>query len=242
VTPAARRRRGLLLLSLALVCGGLAASQVSGRVHAVDRRVGRPVPVLVAARPVEQGTPLRADDLAVRRVPSRYAPADALTGAGSAVGATPSAPLARGAYVTAGALEGTGGDRRGGLGPGQRAVEVQVAGGAALAEAAPGSRVDVVVATEPRSGSGRAFLALEDVELLGLENGRGAGAGDGAGSGGQEEGAGARATATATLRVTLRQAVYLSAAENFAREVRLLPRPAGDRGRAGRADVTAEGL
>jgi pilus assembly protein CpaB len=240
VTSAARRRRGALLLSLALACGGLAASQVSGRVHAVERRVGRPVPVLVAARPVQAGTPLRPGDLAVRRVPSRYAPADALPGAGSAVGATATAPLARGAYVTAGALDATGDGPRGGLGRGQRAVEVQVAGGAALAQAAPGSRVDVVVATEPRSGSGRAFLALEDVELLGLESGGGGGA---AGSGsGSQEGAGARATATATLRVTLRQAVYLSAAENFAREVRLLPRPAGDRGRAGRADVSADGL
>lgn len=229
------------MLSLALVCGGLAASQVSGRVHAADRRVGRPVPVLVAARSVQAGTPLRPGDLNIRRVPSRYAPADALSGAASAVGATPAAPLARGAYVTAGALDGPTGDRGGGLARGQRAVEVQVAGGSALAQAAPGSRVDVVVATEPRSGSGRAFLALEDVELLGLEDGRGGGGGEGAGSGGQE-GAGARATATATLRVTLRQAVYLSAAENFAREVRLLPRPAGDRGRAGRADVTADGL
>jgi pilus assembly protein CpaB len=224
------------MLSLALVCGGLAASQVSGRVHEVDRRVGRPVPVLVAARPVQAGTALRPVDLAVRRVPSRYAPADALSGAAAAVGATPAAPLARGAYVTAGALDGDSGERRGGLARGQRAVEVQVAGGSALTEAAPGSRVDVVVATEPRTGSGRAFLALEDVELLGLEDGHGGG-----GPGGQE-GAAARATATATLRVTLRQAVYLSAAENFAREVRLLPRPPGDRGRAGRADVTAAGL
>jgi pilus assembly protein CpaB len=173
-------------------------------------------------------------------VPSRYVPADALSGAAAAVGATTSSPLTRGAYVTAGGLEAGRGAGRGSLGRGQRAVEVQVAGGSALAEAAPGSRVDVVVATEPRSGSGRAFLALEDVELLGLQEGRGGGAGA-AGSGGQE-GAGARATATATLRVTLRQAVYLSAAENFAREVRLLPRPPGDRGRAGRSDVSADGL
>ena len=50
------------------------------------------------------------------------------------------------------------------------------------------------------------------------------------------------ASATATLRVTMRQAVYLTAAQNFAREVRLLSRPAGDRSRAGRAAVTAGGL
>ncbi len=32
----------------------------------------------------------------------------------------------------------------------------------------------------------------------------------------------------ASLRVTLRQAVYLAAAQSFARELRLLPRAAGD--------------
>jgi pilus assembly protein CpaB len=35
----------------------------------------------------------------------------------------------------------------------------------------------------------------------------------------------------ASLRVTLRQAVYLAAAQDFARELRLLPRAAGDRRR-----------
>jgi hypothetical protein len=42
--------------------------------------------------------------------------------------------------------------------------------------------------------------------------------------------------------VTLRQAVYLTAAQNFAREVRLLPRPPGDRRRLGRQAVGEEGL
>jgi pilus assembly protein CpaB len=38
-----------------------------------------------------------------------------------------------------------------------------------------------------------------------------------------------------SLQVTLRQAVYLAAAQDFARELRLLPRSDGDRerGRAG---------
>jgi pilus assembly protein CpaB len=102
-----------------------------------------------------------------------------------------------------------------------------------------------------RNGSGRTFLALENVELLALGGSGSGGSGGassssgGAGSGAAaDDGAGAagRASATATLRVTLRQAVYLTAAENFAREVRLLPRPGGDRRRAGRAAVSAEGL
>jgi pilus assembly protein CpaB len=96
--------------------------------------------------------------------------------------------------------------------------------------------VDVLVSTEPRDGPGRSFLALEDVEVLDLA----AGASDTPPP--ETEGDGPAATATATLRVTLRQAVYLTAAQNFAREVRLLARPAGDRSRAGRAAVSAGGL
>ena len=45
------------------------------------------------------------------------------------------------------------------------------------------------------------------------------------------------ARVAASLRVTLRQAVYLAAAQAFARELRLLPRAAGDRGRAAAPDV-----
>jgi pilus assembly protein CpaB len=79
-----------------------------------------------------------------------------------------------------------------------------------------------VVSTEPRDGPGRTFVALEGVELLALRPG---------GAAHDADGAARTATATATLRVTLKQAVYLSAAENYAREVRLLPRPPGDRHR-----------
>ena len=39
-----------------------------------------------------------------------------------------------------------------------------------------------------------------------------------------------------SLRVTVRQAVYLAAAQSFAREIRVLPRATGDNGRG------AEGL
>jgi pilus assembly protein CpaB len=48
--------------------------------------------------------------------------------------------------------------------------------------------------------------------------------------------------ATATLRVTLPQAVALTAAQNFAREIRLVPRPAGDDRRLGPAAMTASEL
>ena len=235
-----RRRRAAVLLSLALACGGLAASEVGSKVREVEARVGRPVPVVVAARDVEAGKEIGRSDLAVREVPERFAPPDALAAASEAVGAAPVSPLARGAYVTAAVLGGAGDSSGpGALRRGERALEVAVAGGGALAEGAgPGSRVDVVISTGTGGGRGRSLLALEDVEVLDLTAG-----GDPAAAAGEGgEGAVAAATATATLRVTLRQAVYLTAAQNFAREVRLLPRPPGDRSRAGRAAVSAGGL
>jgi pilus assembly protein CpaB len=92
----------------------------------------------------------------------------------------------------------------------------------------PGSRVDVLVTPEPAAGAaGAAVLALENVEVLAAT----AVAADDAPAGKATPGA----RVAASLRVTLRQAVYLAAAQDFARELRLLPRSSGDRerGRAG---------
>ena len=244
-----RRRRAVLLLALALACGGLAASQVSGRVAEVESAVGSPVAVVVAARDVAAGATPRERDLAVREVPRRFVPPDALGSLGDAAGLPLAAPLASGSYVTAASIGpvGGGGAPSSGLAPrplrrGQRAVEVAVAGGAALSSvASPGSRVDVLVSTEPAAGPGASFLALENVELLDLGGG-GGGAAPIASEAGPAAAAEPGTTTNATLRVTVRQAVYLTAAQNFAREVRLLPRPSGDRGRSGRTAVSADGL
>jgi pilus assembly protein CpaB len=86
----------------------------------------------------------------------------------------------------------------------------------------------VLITTESGAGRGRSYLALEDVELLGARPVEAAAGGD--------TGAASHATAVATLRVTLREAVLLTAAQSFAREVRLLVRPPGER-RARRAVV-----
>lgn len=237
-----RRRRALLLLSLALACGGLSASQVRERARAVEARVGRPVPVMVAARDLPADRRLRRGDLALRQVPERFVPRDSLASGAELQGARTSVPVAAGGYLTAGTVEGAGRAGEGaGVRGGERAVGVAVAGGDGLSGASgPGARVDVLISTEARDGAGRTFLALEDVELLSLRPaGQEAAAGP---SEGAAEGAAAAATALATLRVSARQAVYLTAAQNFAKEVRLLGRPAGDRRRLGRAAVEAAGL
>lgn len=234
------------MLALALACGGLAASEVGGRVREVERQVGAPVPVVVAARDLPADTKLKRADLHLRQVPERYAAPDSLSDPGQATGVRIAVPIASGTQLSESQLGGAsdtparGGRARGTLRRGERAVEVAVTGGAALADAAgPGARVDVLVSTESRDGPGRSFLALEDVELLALR----AGAEGGAPAPAREDQPdGAPATALATLRVTLRQAVYLTAAQNFAREVRLLSRPAGDGRRSGRTAVDAGSL
>jgi pilus assembly protein CpaB len=223
----ATRRRGVLLLCFALVCGGLAAAQV----HRSERRaryvLGPLVGVVVAERDLPADRRVRPGDLAVRRVPARFAPPDAVSGAGDLSGARTVVAIPRGAYLTAAML---GAGARAGPRPlraGERAVELPVAGGGALAAAPAGTRVDVLVTSGSENGGGRTFVALEDVELLGSRAGTG-----------EEE----AATALATLRATARQAVYLTAAANFATEVRLLLRPPGDRRRVGVAVVEAGGL
>ena len=239
MTARARRRRAVVLLGLALACGGLAASSVRERERAVEERVGPLVPAVVARHDLPPNAKLsrkRAGQaLEVRQVPADFVPPDALSSVSEAVGLRTAAGVAAGGYVTAGALES--GEQTAEAGPllaaGERAVEVAVAGGDGLAAyAGPGARVDVLVTTDRGPGDGRSFVALENVELLDVRPTDAAGG----------EGAAAEATALATLRVGLRQAVYLTAAHNFAREVRLLARSPRDRRRSGAYSVDAGAL
>ena len=221
----AGRRRALVLLALALASGGLAASLVHSRERAVERRVGPLVDVLVARRDLPAGHAVAARDIASRRVPARYVPPDAVAVPSEASGLRTSSPLPAGGYLTAGGLGGGArrSDGRYRLRVGERAAEIPVSSGAAFGDGVPpGSRMDVLVSSEGRDGGGRSFLALENVELLGARP--------------------AGAHVLATLRVTARQAVFLAAAADFAKEVRLLPRPPGDRARVGRAAASAAGL
>jgi pilus assembly protein CpaB len=239
VSARKRRRRGLVLLTLALACGALAASEVGDKVSEVEGRIGVPVPVVVAARDIEPGAELSRADLRLSQVPQRFAPPDAPTSPDQAVGLHTAGPVAAGSPITAGVVGTTAnGEDPGVLRRGERAVEIAVAGGASLIETAvAGARVDVLVSTDPGDGPGSSFVALEDVELLALAPGASTGVPLDAGLS-----AGAAASAVATLRTTLRQAVYLTAAQSYAREIRLLPRPAGDRRRIGRAAVGAGDL
>jgi pilus assembly protein CpaB len=98
-------------------------------------------------------------------------------------------------------------------------------------------RVDVLVTSEQSEQvgrSGRTYLALQRIELTDLRPRQ---EGDAVANADAHQ-----ADSVATLKVTLRQAVLLTAAQNFAREVRLVPRPRGDDRRLRATAVSAEQL
>jgi pilus assembly protein CpaB len=140
------------------------------------------------------------------------------------VGLRPAGPIPAGTDLTLPAMADT--SRRPGapVRVGERVVEVVGVGSPQLV--VPGSRVDVVVTRESRGGDdGQTTLALEDVPVV-------ATAPAPAPTGAQAGNAAPRVTAS--LRVTLREAVYLTAAQSFASELRLLPRAPDDRRRTAR--------
>jgi len=227
-----RRRRALLLGGLALVLGGLAAFNVAGREAALERRVGGLVGIVVAHEPIAAGTRVRERALAIRRVPARFAPRGTTGDPQAFVGQRAAVDIPAGSDLTAGLVAGPGA-RAGAppsgpaVRPGERVAELVALASPQLVTA--GSHVDVLVTPEPRSdGPGEAILALEDVEVIAATPLAAVDAPAG------KDAPGPRIAAS--LRVTLRQAVYLAAVQDFARELRLLPRTAGDRGR-GRAGL-----
>jgi pilus assembly protein CpaB len=214
-----RRRRAALLLGLALLLGALAASDVAGREAALRRSVGPTQPVVVARGRLPAGSLLNARRLAVRHVPARFAPVGAYGSPGALAGARAAVTLQAGQDVVLSAVDDGSGPAGAPVRPGERVADLVARGSADLVR--PGGRVDVLVTRERGDGGGSTFVALEDAEVLAA---RRVSTDDGD-------------QVSVSLRVTARQAVFLAAAQSFARELRLLPRAAGDRrhGLAGEA-------
>jgi Flp pilus assembly protein CpaB len=217
-----RRRRAAAFATVALGCATVAALVADSYGTSVASQYGELRPVVVAARDLPGGEPLDPRDaerlLEIRRVPASFVPPGALMTIGDALGRAPAAPLPAGSYLLASFLEVPRQRRDGGepaIAEGMRPVEIAVTGAEALSAAgrpAQGTRVDVVVTTEPDVGDdGRTYVAAEAVELLALT----------AGGGANENGLG-EPTQTATLALTRAQALRLIEAENFARQVRLM--------------------
>jgi len=201
-----------------MIAAGISASLANGYGSSVAEGYGPLRSVVVAQTILASGEvidpALSESALQTRRVPARFAPPGTLSQPEQALGLEPGGDIAAGSYVLSSQLAPPRRERPGGpaLGRGRRPVEIAVTGaGALLAAGAPvsGVRVDIVVTTEPRgSGPGRTYVAASKVPLLALTPG---------------QGPGPTATSAATLAVTRRQALELIEAENFARQVRLLP-------------------
>jgi Flp pilus assembly protein CpaB len=222
-----RRARAIAFGCAALVCAGLAAAMAGGYRSDIQSELGplRSVVVTTARIPAGQAIPAKqvGELLEARRVPVRFAPPGALSAPEQAAGRAPVAALPAGSYVLDSQLREPGARKRDSaahahIAPGRKPVEITVTGAEALAAAGEdpvGSRVDVVVTTEPGpGGSGRTYVAAHDVKLLGLSEAGDSATGDYQLSNGAEW--------TATLALTKHQALRLIQAENFARGVRLI--------------------
>lgn len=226
-----RRRRAVVLAVLSVLLGGLAASDVSGREAALRRALGAPVPVLVTEQAVKAGQGLEHVRLAVRRVPARYAPAEAFSGRGDVAGLRAAVAIPAGTDLSS-SLVADPAQLSGSavpVGPGERVAELVALG--SPANVVRGSRVDVLVTRDTGDQEGETTLALEDAEVLSA-------APAAAERGGEDPGP----RVAVALRVTLRQAVYLAAAQSFARELRVLPRATGDRAHADTGMRVGSGL
>lgn len=214
-----RRRRALAFSLAALLAAAGAAVVAEGYGARAVREYGPLRPVVVVEREVPAGRELApaevASSLSRRQVPLRFAPAGALAAPAEALGLVARVPLPAGSYLLAAQL---GPPRRGRsprhrLAGGRRPVEIEVSGAEALLAtgfSAAGSRVDVIVTSEPGDGGrGRTYVAAAGVPLLSLRP--------------SAEGPGPAATAAATLGLTRSEALRLIEAESFARKLTLLP-------------------
>jgi Flp pilus assembly protein CpaB len=212
-----RRGRALGFGLAALLAAVVAAAIADGYGESVARGYGELRAVVVTSAALPAGRvidPEARSALELRRVPVRFLPPATLRDPSQALGLVPAATIPAGSYLLASQLRPP--HSRGPTLPldgARRPVQIQVSGIEALAVAGSrpeGTKVDVVVTTEPSSSAGgRTYVAAAAVPLLALGPG--------------PEGAEVGGTAAATLGLTRRQALRLIAAESFARQLTVLP-------------------
>jgi Flp pilus assembly protein CpaB len=213
-----RRGRAVAFLLAAAFAAAGAAAIADGYGRSVAGGYGELRPVVVAVDDLAAKKPidpsLAARGLETRRIPARFVPPGSLSDPGQALGLAPLIAIPAGAYLLASELRPPRAEdsSRTPLGDGRRPVELAVSGADALlvdGGEPVGSRVDVVVTTEPTgSAGGHTYVAATGALLLALGPGA-----EGAASGG----------ATVTLGLTRPQALRLIAAESFARQITVLP-------------------
>ncbi len=217
-----RRARAVAFAALAVACAVGSAAIASGYRDSFDDQLGVLRAVVVVSDSLPAGKVIDRKgsqrSLELREVPARFLPPDVLGDPSQAVGRKPIASVPAGSYLLASQLRAppsSPGRSAPRLGDDLQPVEITVTAAGALATlgAAGPARVDVVVAGEPVTGGrARVRVAAEGVRLLSIVR------------------ASPESTPTegidgwtATLALTRRQALDLIEAENFAREIRLIP-------------------
>ena len=222
----ARGRRGATWLTLALVAGLLAAG-LTLRAVAQPPDDGR---VVVAAQNLAPGLLIDAESVAaalsVSPIPASVSLPGTISDPSDAIGRRVAVPVAAGEPITQAVLGGAPGIGPEPLAVGERAVAVPLSAASGVAAGlGAGTRVDVVASTG-EGPAGRTTMVVSDAEVLAVA--------EAASVDGQVEPGG-----EALLRVSSGQALHITAALNFAREVRLLVRPQDEVGAAPLAEVDA---
>jgi Flp pilus assembly protein CpaB len=212
-----RRGRALAFGLLAAVCGIASAGIASSYRDRVDEQLGAVQAVITVTRPLSSGTKLRSRMLRkateMREVPVRFLPPDVLSRPTEATGRRLAIAVPAGSYLLGSQFRVPDGDSAPRLGDRLHPIEVNVSGAGSLAAGGAGSRVDVVVAGEPVTGGrARVTVAARGVRLLAIAPAEPA-----------DDTAAGTSGWSATLALTRAQALDLIAAENFAREIRLIP-------------------
>lgn len=158
------RRRALICVSLAVICGIAGLGMLGHRAASAPRAAMATLVVVV--RPVAAGARLTAGDLATSRVPERYAPSGAIADPGTVLGRRLAVALPAGTPLMEAELAGD--ERRV---PGRDvAVRVDDAAGLPAGHLA-GAHADVVLATPGRGSEPTIVLANVLVVAAGRSDG-----------------------------------------------------------------------
>lgn len=220
----------------------MSVSLVSRHTNAVNAQLGPLEEVLMSKHELSEGTVIKPENadryLETRLVAKRFLPREHFGTAEQLFGLKALVDIPAGTYISPGQLSDGGESKEPEIRTGLRAVEVPVVASPSLAGLiVPGSQVDFLVTVEAEGGAGMTYLAYENLPVIAVSRS----ADSGADTEGMkaEEGLGKMLV---TVRVSAGVAVYLVAAENFAKQIRVLPRSSGDNRRIGRLGVRKSDL
>jgi len=216
-------QKTLLTFALALTLSGVSAVVITRKEREVNARYGVRVDVLTALTDIKAGEKITAKQLGITSLPQRFVSVDALNAPAQVVGKKSTVDISSGSYILKTYTESSATNSFLGveLAEGDRIVDVVVSGSLELVK--PGVHVDVLVTKvddrDPNSRGNETKVALEEVAVVAVKPVA-------------EFASDAEATGQQKIQVSLKvdtaDAVYLSAAENFAKEIRLLVRPEGE--------------